>query len=68
MMKRYTRHDAIGTATEEECMKDMILKLTLEELRLLATLASDQVNNRMAAYMLAIDRVAFAIRLRGLYA
>jgi len=27
-----------------------------------------QVNNRMAAYMLAIDRVAFAIRLRGLYA
>jgi len=27
-----------------------------------------QVNNRMAAYMLAIDRVAFAIKLRGLYA
>jgi len=26
------------------------------------------VNNRMAAYMLAIDRVAFAIKLRGLYA
>jgi len=27
-----------------------------------------KVNNRMAAYMLAVDRVAFAIRLRGLYA
>ncbi|HZU27435.1 MAG TPA: Glu/Leu/Phe/Val dehydrogenase [Bryobacteraceae bacterium] len=26
------------------------------------------VNNRTAAYMLALDRVAFAIRLRGLYA
>ncbi len=26
------------------------------------------VNNRIAAYMLAIDRVAFAIKLRGLYA
>ncbi len=27
-----------------------------------------QVNNRIAAYMLAIDRVAFAIQLRGIYA
>jgi len=27
-----------------------------------------RVNNRIAAYMLAIDRVAFAIKLRGLYA
>ena len=27
-----------------------------------------KVNNRIAAYMLALDRVAFAIRLRGLYA
>jgi glutamate dehydrogenase (NAD(P)+) len=26
------------------------------------------VNNRIAAYMLALDRVADAIRLRGLYA
>jgi glutamate dehydrogenase (NAD(P)+) len=26
------------------------------------------VNNRIAAYMLAIDRVAFAIKLRGIYA
>ncbi len=26
------------------------------------------VNNRIAAYMLAIDRVAFAVKLRGLYA
>ncbi len=26
------------------------------------------VNNRIAAYMLAIDRVAFALRLRGIYA
>ena len=26
------------------------------------------VNNRIAAYMLAIDRVAFCIKLRGIYA
>ena len=26
------------------------------------------VHNRMAAYMLALDRVAFAIKLRGIYA
>jgi glutamate dehydrogenase (NAD(P)+) len=26
------------------------------------------VNNRAAAYMLALDRVAFAIKLRGIYA
>ena len=27
-----------------------------------------KVNNRTAAYMLALDRVQFAIKLRGLYA
>jgi glutamate dehydrogenase (NAD(P)+) len=27
-----------------------------------------QVNNRIAAYMVAIDRVARALRLRGIYA
>ena len=27
-----------------------------------------KVNNRIAAYMLAIDRVASAIRTRGIYA
>ena len=26
------------------------------------------VNNRIAAYMLAIDRVAFTMKLRGIYA
>jgi len=26
------------------------------------------VNTRIAAYMLALDRVAFAIKLRGIYA
>ena len=26
------------------------------------------VNNRIAAYMLALDRVAWAIKLRGIYA
>ncbi len=29
---------------------------------------SHKVNNRTAAYMVALDRVAFAIRLRGIYA
>jgi glutamate dehydrogenase (NAD(P)+) len=27
-----------------------------------------RVNNRIAAYMLAIDRVATALKLRGIYA
>ncbi len=27
-----------------------------------------RVNNRTAAYMLALDRVAYAIKLRGIYA
>ena len=27
-----------------------------------------QVNNRIAAYMLALDRVCCAIKLRGIYA
>ena len=26
------------------------------------------VNNRIATYMVALDRVAFAIKLRGIYA
>jgi glutamate dehydrogenase (NAD(P)+) len=26
------------------------------------------VNNRIAAYMVALDRVAYAIKLRGIYA
>ena len=29
---------------------------------------STRLNNRTAAYMLALDRVAFAIKLRGIYA
>jgi glutamate dehydrogenase (NAD(P)+) len=34
----------------------------------IAYAAKHAVNNRTAAYMLALDRVANAIRLRGLYA
>ena len=30
--------------------------------------AIHKVNNRIAAYMLAIDRVAYTIRQRGIYA
>ena len=30
--------------------------------------STHQTNNRIAAYMLALDRVAFAIKLRGIYA
>jgi len=29
---------------------------------------ANQVNNRVAAYMLAINRVAFALKERGIYA
>jgi glutamate dehydrogenase (NAD(P)+) len=30
--------------------------------------ATHKVNNRIAAYMVAIDRVANALKLRGIYA
>ncbi len=33
-----------------------------------ATPRTHHVNNRIAAYMLAIDRVAYTIRQRGIYA
>ncbi len=34
----------------------------------IAYAAKHNVHNRIAAYMVALDRVAFAIRQRGLYA
>ena len=45
---------------------DAIMKSSFEDVVRYAE--THNVNNRIAAYMLAIDRVAFTIRQRGIYA
>jgi glutamate dehydrogenase (NAD(P)+) len=51
-----------------------LVNTRLEELmvsnfdQVVAYAGKHSVNNRIAAYMLAIDRVAFAVKLRGIYA
>ena len=45
---------------------DNIMKESFEDVVRYAE--THNVNNRIAAYMLAIDRVAFTIRQRGIYA
>jgi len=45
---------------------DTIMKSSFEDVVRYAE--THQVNNRIAAYMLAIDRVAYTIRQRGIYA
>ncbi len=48
-----------------ERLKDVIERSFEEVVRYAET---HQVNNRVAAYMLGIDRVAFALKERGIYA
>ena len=45
---------------------DAIMKSSFEDVVRYAE--THHVNNRIAAYMLAIDRVAYTIRQRGIYA
>jgi len=45
---------------------DSIMKSSFEDVVRYAE--THKVNNRIAAYMLAIDRVAYTIRQRGIYA
>jgi glutamate dehydrogenase (NAD(P)+) len=45
---------------------EVILRTSFEDV--LRYAEAHNVNNRIAAYMLSIDRVAFTIRQRGIYA
>ena len=56
----FWKEDVVNERLEE------ILKVSFDHVVRYAK--THQVNNRIAAYMLAIDRVADAIRLRGFYA
>ena len=61
--------DRQGYFWNEQMVNDRLEEIMVSSFRDVVTYAGKHgVNNRIAAYMLALDRVAFAIRLRGIYA
>ncbi|MGD1095895.1 MAG: Glu/Leu/Phe/Val dehydrogenase [Bryobacteraceae bacterium] len=61
--------DRQGYFWNEQLVNDRLEEIMVNSFRdVVAYAAKHNVNNRIAAYMLALDRVAFAIRLRGIYA
>jgi glutamate dehydrogenase (NAD(P)+) len=54
------------TETEVNQRLDLIMRQSFEDV--ISYAQSHNVNNRIAAYMLAIDRVAYTTRQRGIYA
>jgi len=61
--------DRMGYFWNEELVNTRLEEMMVNAFRDVVKYAdSHQVHNRTAAYMLALDRVAFAIKLRGLYA
>ena len=61
--------DRQGYFWNEQLVNDRLEELMVASFRDVVTYADKHgVDNRTAAYMLAIDRVAFTIKLRGLYA
>jgi glutamate dehydrogenase (NAD(P)+) len=61
--------DRQGYFWNEQQVNDRLEEIMVESFKAVVAYAEKHsVNNRMAAYMLALDRVAFAIRLRGFYA
>ncbi len=61
--------DRQGYFWNEQLVNDRLEELMVASFRDVVTYADKLgVDNRTAAYMLAIDRVAFTIKLRGLYA
>ncbi len=59
-MGYFWREDEVNQRLEEKMVASFIELSNLAELR--------KVDSRTAAYMLAIDRVAFDTRMRGIYA
>ncbi|MCS6951709.1 MAG: Glu/Leu/Phe/Val dehydrogenase [Bryobacterales bacterium] len=61
--------DRQGYFWNEEMVNSRLEELMVSSFHNVVSYADKhKVNNRIAAYMLAIDRVAFAIKLRGIYA
>ena len=61
--------DRQGFFWNEDLVNERLREIMVNSFGAVAAYAArHQVNNRIAAYMLAIDRVAAAIRLRGIYA
>ena len=61
--------DRQGFFWNEELVNERLQEIMDESFDAVVEYAeTHQVNNRIAAYMLALDRVAYAIKLRGLYA
>jgi glutamate dehydrogenase (NAD(P)+) len=61
--------DRQGFFWNEELVNTRLEEIMVENFGRVVNYAErHRVNNRIAAYMLALDRVAFAIKLRGIYA
>jgi len=61
--------DRQGYFWNEDLVNSRLEEIMVNSFRdVTAYAAKHGVNNRIAAYMLALDRVAFAIKLRGIYA
>jgi glutamate dehydrogenase (NAD(P)+) len=60
--------DRQGFFWNERLVNERLLEFMDESFDSVHYAATHEVNNRTAAYMLALDRVANAIRLRGIYA
>jgi glutamate dehydrogenase (NAD(P)+) len=61
--------DRQGYFWNEDLVNTRLEEIMVNSFRDVVTYAErHNVNNRIAAYMLALDRVAFAIKLRGIYA
>jgi glutamate dehydrogenase (NAD(P)+) len=61
--------DRQGYFWNEQLVNERLEEIMVNSFRDVAGYADKHgVNNRIAAFMLALDRVAFAIRLRGIYA
>jgi len=61
--------DRQGYFWNEQMVNDRLEEIMINSFQdVVAYAEKHQVNNRTAAYMLALDRVAYAIKLRGIYA
>ena len=61
--------DRQGFFWNEQLVNERLEEIMVESFDAVVDYADKHgANNRIAAYMLALDRVAFAIRLRGIYA
>jgi glutamate dehydrogenase (NAD(P)+) len=61
--------DRQGFFWNEDLVNTRLREIMVENFdRVVSYAGKHGVNNRIAAYMLALDRVAFAIKLRGIYA